>query len=96
MAPNFMALAKGVFLGTYEILASLRAGGMGEVYRARDSKLGREVTDQKFCRRIFRKIRIGSFSSNAKRISWRLSIIRISELFYITTIVNWTAALRKK
>ena len=37
------ALAPGTRLGTYEILSSIGAGGMGEVYRARDHKLQREV-----------------------------------------------------
>ena len=38
-----MALEAGKKLGLYEILDPIGAGGMGEVYRARDTKLGREV-----------------------------------------------------
>ena len=38
-----MPLSAGDRLGPYEILAPLGAGGMGEVYRARDTKLDREV-----------------------------------------------------
>src|SRR6186713_523599 len=38
-----MPLATGARLGQYEVLSPLGAGGMGEVYRARDTRLEREV-----------------------------------------------------
>ena len=38
-----MMLAPGSRLGAYEVLSALGAGGMGEVYRARDTRLNREV-----------------------------------------------------
>jgi Tol biopolymer transport system component len=38
-----MTIAAGTRLGSYEVVAQIGAGGMGEVYRAHDSKLGRDV-----------------------------------------------------
>ena len=38
-----MALEPGTTLGVYEVLSAIGAGGMGEVYKARDTKLDRDV-----------------------------------------------------
>src|ERR1019366_4259058 len=38
-----MTIAAGTKLGSYEVLAQIGAGGMGEVYRARDTRLNRDV-----------------------------------------------------
>jgi len=40
-----MPLAAGMRLGPFEVLSRLGAGGMGEVWRARDSRLQREVAN---------------------------------------------------
>src|ERR1700693_4718717 len=55
-----MALSPGTRLGPYESVARLGAGGMGEVYRARDTRLGREVAI---------KVLPGELSSNRERLS---------------------------
>src|SRR5262245_26900226 len=54
-----MALSAGTRFGTYEILAKLGEGGMGEVYRARDTKLHRDVA---------LKILLESFASDGDRM----------------------------
>ena len=38
-----MSLTAGARLGPYEVVAAIGAGGIGEVYRARDTRLGRDV-----------------------------------------------------
>src|SRR5580700_5945693 len=56
-----MPLATGTRLGPYEIVALIGKGGMGEVYRARDTRLGRDVaikvSAEKFSDRFEREAR---------------------------------------
>jgi eukaryotic-like serine/threonine-protein kinase len=65
-----MALAPGTHLGPYEIMSPLGAGGMGEVYRAKDARLDRDVAikilPQEMCADPARKQR---FEREAKTIS---------------------------
>jgi predicted ATPase/tRNA A-37 threonylcarbamoyl transferase component Bud32 len=49
-----MILAAGAKLGPYEILAAIGAGGMGQVYRARDTRLGRDVAVKLVAERLTR------------------------------------------
>ena len=42
-----MSVASGAKLGSYEILGAIGAGGMGEVHRARATRLGREVAPKR-------------------------------------------------
>jgi len=55
-----MPLAIGAHLGPYDILSPLGAGGMGEVYRAKDTKLGRDVA---------LKILPASFTNDPERVA---------------------------
>ena len=59
-----MALTSGACLGPYEIVSALGAGGMGAVYRARDTKRNRDVAS---------KVLPASFANDADRLA-RLSL----------------------
>jgi eukaryotic-like serine/threonine-protein kinase len=63
-------LTAGTYLGPYEVVAPLGAGGMGEVYRARDRKLGRDVA-LKVLHEIFGSDpdRVGRLSREAKTLA---------------------------
>jgi serine/threonine protein kinase len=58
--PNGLALTPGTRLGVYEVTAQIGEGGMGKVYRARDTKLNRDVA---------LKVLPDSFASDSERLA---------------------------
>ena len=65
-----MSLEKGTTLGVYEIVALIGAGGMGEVYRARDRKLGRDVAIKVLPEEVSRdKTRLDRFEREARLLA---------------------------
>ena len=65
-----MALAAGSQLGPYEVIEPIGAGGMGEVYRARDTKLGRDVAIKVLPEEFARdKERLDRFQREAKLLA---------------------------
>ncbi len=65
-----MALPSGTKIGPYEIVAPLGAGGMGEVYRARDTRLGRDVAIKVLPEKMARDAeRLRRFETEARAVA---------------------------
>ena len=64
-----MSLAPGIRLGPYEIVAPIGAGGMGEVYRATDTRLGRTVAIKVLPDHLSSPEALQRFEREAKTIS---------------------------
>src|SRR6266446_7222734 len=88
-----MALTPGSKLGPYEIHSPLGAGGMGEVYRARDARLQREVAikiiPSAFARDVERLMRFGRRSHSIDDQDGRVRKARRRERADSMGIVMW-------
>ena len=87
-----MSLAPGTRLGSYEVVSILGVGGMGEVYRARDRKLNRDVAIKVLLAAVV-TIPNALYASVAKRRCWRHSIIPTSLRFTASKIRATSAHL---
>src|SRR5712691_1714737 len=65
-----MTISPGTRLGAYEVVTQLGAGGMGEVYRARDTRLGREVAVKVLPKELSQDVeRLSRFEQEARAAS---------------------------
>ncbi len=94
-----MTLPAGTKLGPYEILAPIGAGGMGEVYKARDTRLDRTVAVKVLSQHLSSSSEVRQrFEREAKTIS-QLSHPHICALYEatpMTVVLDWAAGLERE
>jgi serine/threonine-protein kinase len=98
-----LAVTPGTRLGVYEVLVQIGEGGMGQVYRARDTKLNRDVA-LKVLPDIFAgdPDRLARFTREAQTLASlnhpniaHIHGLEESNSAPITVVLNWTAGLKK-
>src|SRR6516225_6678534 len=88
-----MSLTSGMRLGPYEILSALGAGGMGEVYRARDTRLDRDVAVKVLPGRISQDAQaLARFQREVKAIA-ALPHANILSIYDVGCDQGWTYAV---
>ena len=84
-----MGLSPGTPLGPYEVVAPLGAGGMGEVFRARDTRLGRDVAIKVLPEEFFEdKERRGRFEKEARLLA-AVTHPNIAVIYSFEEISGW-------
>ncbi len=90
-----MTIAAGTRLGPHEIIAPVGTGGIGEVYRAPDTRLGRDVAV---------KVLPSSYADNRERLqrfeqeacaAGALNHPNILSFYDIGIVLNWTTGLKQ-
>jgi len=84
-----MAIPRGTRIGVYEIVSMLGSGGMGEVYRARDTKLGRDVAIKVLANRLSED---GTITARIEREARLLASLNHPAIATIHGVEEWQGA----